>query len=142
MWQLSPHAASLGLTRPPLPVLVRRRLVAIAQSVRGLVDVRQVLPEEIQQLAAGRGGAVEGRGGEEDRMARGFKKRGERGTVEDVSGGFVFAAVVGPRFRVLWWDEVMLLLSGAQSSLLHAAQRLTGLEPVQSAEGRGDRGGV
>lgn len=68
MGQLPPHAPPLGLSRPP-PLLLPA-LGAVAQRVRGLVDVRQVLPEEVQQPAGrGRGGGgvgsegVEGQGG-------------------------------------------------------------------------------
>lgn len=98
--QRSPHAP-LGFSGSSLYLLICSWLGTVTQSVWGLVNVRQVLSEEIQQLAAGWGGKVEGSRGKEDRLARGRHKRGERGVMEQVGGGYMLAGIVWYTFIFL-----------------------------------------
>ena len=140
--QLPPHALSLGFPRSSPPLHAVFWLTAVAQSVWGLVDVRQVLSKEIQQLAAVCGRDVEGNRGEENWVAGRRNKRGGR---QQTRGTWAIVASVCCRFIFLCWNRIVFLLRcvhACSSSLLHAADCTTGLEPAESQARRRDRGGV
>ncbi len=91
---------------------------------------------------------MEGRGGKEDWVERMRTKRGNRGgVVEQTRGRGEFVAVFCYSSIFLCWNQFVFLfcglhVCGSLSSVLHAADCVTGLEPVERREGRGGRGDV